>query len=189
MKDKKIQSYWNEKWAVVPFEDAFIVPHYEVSNYGRLKSFMVEPVHGKLIKGSVIQGYKSLNIKLIGGKNVSTYLHKLVADFFVHRPNEESKYVIHLDFDKLNNHFENLKWATLDEVIEHNRTNPAVLNRRIPERTSNYKLTVSKVRLIKKMLRNAKSRIKMIAKQFGVTHTQINRIKTERNWRNVKIDD
>ena len=43
--------------------------------------------------------------------------------------------------------------------------------------------------MIKKMLKSDKNRLKMIAKQFGITHTQLNRIRSGENWKNVKIDD
>ena len=97
--------------------------------------------------------------------------------------------MIHLDFDKQNNRVENLKCVTKDEMVEHNRLNPAVINRKIPLRNSNYKLSEPKVRIIKKLLKNDKSRLKTIAKQFGITHTQLNRIRSGENWKNVKIDD
>jgi DNA-binding Xre family transcriptional regulator len=32
------------------------------------------------------------------------------------------------------------------------------------------------------MLRSDKNRLKMIAKQFGITHTQLNRIRSGENW-------
>ena len=91
MNDKKNQSYWNERWAVIVFEGVENPPHYEVSNYGRLRSFQNEEKGGTIIKGSVIQGYRSLNIRLSGGKTINRYVHKLVADHFVERINEESK--------------------------------------------------------------------------------------------------
>jgi transcriptional regulator with PAS, ATPase and Fis domain len=71
----------------------------------------------------------------------------------------------------------------------HNRENPAVIDRVIPKRTKNYKLTESKVIMIKKMLRSDKNRLKMIAKQFGITHTQLNRIRSGENWGHVKLDE
>lgn len=188
MTDKKNQNYWNEKWVVITFDGIENPPHYEVSNYGRLRSFQNEEKGGTIIKGSVIQGYRSLNIRISGGKTINRYVHKLVADLFVERQSQESKYVIHLDFDKQNNRAENLKWVTKDQMVEHNRLNPAVINRKVPLRNSNYKLTEPKVRIIKKMLKNDKSRLKTIAKQFGITHTQLNRIRSGENWKNVKID-
>jgi len=185
---KKNISFWNEKWIVIPFPEVENPPSYKVSNYGRLKSFQNEPLEGNIIVGSKIQGYKSLNIRAQGNKSLNRYVHKLVADFFVSKDDNESrKFVLHLDHDKLNNHWENLKWATREEMTLHNRENPAVKDRIIPKRTKNYKLTESKVIMIKKMLKSDKNRLKMIAKQFGITHTQLNRIRSGENWGHVKL--
>jgi hypothetical protein len=186
--EKRTSNYWNEKWVAINFEGVENPPRYEVSNYGRLKSFQNDPKDGTLINGSIIQGYRSLNIRT-GGKTINRYFHKLIAELFLNRESPEQKYVIHLDHDKKNNHFQNLKWVTKEEMIEHNRTSPNILNREIPRRTRNYKLTESKVKMIKKLLKNEKNRLKMIAKQFGITHTQLNRIRSGENWKHVTIDD
>jgi hypothetical protein len=183
------RSFWNEKWAKILFDEIENAPHYEVSNYGRLKSFQNNPKEGVVIKGSVIQGYRSLNIRVAGGKTINRYVHKLVAEHFAEKPDADHNFVIHLDFDKQNNHFENLKWVTKAEMIDHNRENPAFINRVIPRRTKNYKLTESKVRIIKKLLKNDNNRLKMIAKQFGITHTQLNRIRSGENWKHVTVED
>jgi hypothetical protein len=188
MPEKRTSNFWNEKWIAINFEGVENPPRYEVSNYGRLKSFQNEPKDGTLINGSIIQGYRSLNIRT-GGKTINRYFHKLIAELFLNRETPEQKFVIHLDHDKKNNHFQNLKWVTKDEMIEHNRTSPNILNREIPRRTRNYKLTESKVKMIKKLLKNEKNRLKMIAKQFGITHTQLNRIRSGENWKHVTIDE
>lgn len=188
-KVSKNSSFWNEKWIQIPFADVENPPKYQVSNYGRLKSFQNDPVHGEIIGGSKIQGYKSLNIRVKGNKSINRYVHKLVAEFFLKKESEESKFVVHLDHDKLNNYWENLKWVTRDQMTIHNRENPAVKDKVIPRRTKNYKLTESKVLMIKKMLKSDKNRLKMIAKQFGITHTQLNRIRSGENWGHVKLED
>lgn len=179
----------SEEWRKIPIEVEGLEnpPHYEISNYGRLKSFQ-NSSDGQLLKGSIIQGYKSLNIRLPKGKSFNRYVHKLVAGFFVEKSSEDHKYVIHKDFDKLNNTFSNLSWVTRDEMIEHNKLNPNVVNRPRPAVSKNYKLTESKVRMIKKMLKSDSTRLKMIAKQFGITHTQLNRIRSGENWGHVTID-
>lgn len=181
---------WAEKWTpiVIDVEGVEQPPRYEVSNFGRLRSFQ-NSEKGKIIKGSVIQGYRSLNIRLPKGKSFNRYVHKLVAETFVEKPSIDHKFVIHLDFDKQSNHFENLKWVTKDEMVAHNKLNPAVINKPIPRRTKNYKLTETKVIMIKKMLQHDSTRLKMIAKQFGITHTQLNRIRSGENWGYVKIDE
>ncbi len=181
---------WAEKWSpiVIDVEGVEQPPRYEVSNFGRLRSFQ-NTEKGEIIKGSVIQGYRSLNIRLPKGKSFNRYVHKLVAETFVEKPSIDHKFVIHLDFDKQSNHFENLKWVTKDEMVAHNKLNPAVINKPIPRRTKNYKLTETKVIMIKKMLQHESTRLKMIAKQFGITHTQLNRIRSGENWGYVKIDE
>lgn len=188
MTEKRTSNYWNEKWVLIQFDGVENPPRYEVSNFGRMKSFQNDSKDGTLINGSTIQGYRSLNIRT-GGKTINRYFHKLVAELFLTRDNPEQTYVIHLDHDKKNNHYQNLKWVTKEEMIEHNRTSPNILNREIPRRTRNYKLTESKVKMIKKLLKNEKNRLKMIAKQFGITHTQLNRIRSGENWKHVTIDD
>jgi hypothetical protein len=181
---------WTEKWTpiVIDVEGVEKPPRYEVSNFGRLRSFQ-NNVKGEIIKGSVIQGYKSLNIRLPKGKSFNRYVHKLIAENFVEKPSIDHKFVIHLDFDKQSNHYKNLKWATKDEMVAHNKLNPAVINKPIPKRTKNYKLTETKVIMIKKMLQHDNTRLKMIAKQFGITHTQLNRIRSGENWGYVKNDE
>lgn len=194
--DKKNQSYWNERWVAIEFVGVENPPRYEVSNYGRLRSFQTtsrqlglgQPnAEGIIIKGSVIQGYRSLNIRSTG-KTLNRYVHKLVAEYFISHENPLQTYVIHLDHDKQNNFSQNLRWVTKEEMIDHNRENPNLKNRVIPLRTRNYKLTESKVKIIKKLLRNDKNRLKMIAKQFGITHTQLNRIRSGENWKHVTIE-
>ncbi|RYF67715.1 MAG: hypothetical protein EOO39_20740, partial [Cytophagaceae bacterium] len=121
MNAKESQSFWNEKWVVIVFEGIENPPHYEVSNYGRLRSFQsasatrlgigASQTTSKFIKGSVIQGYRSLNIRS-GGKTLNRYVHKLVAEHFSNREQPDQTFVIHLDHDKQNNYHHNLRWVT-----------------------------------------------------------------------------
>ena len=182
-----IVNYWNEKWERIDFPEFDNQIHYEISNYGRIKSFQ-NTQEGVLIQGSLIQGYQSLNVRF-QNKSVNHYLHKLVAKHFCQQKSPKDTFVIHLDYNKLDNRADNLQWADRSKVTEHNKNNPSVVNRLIPLRTKNYKLTEGKVMLIKQMLKSDKSRLKMIAKQFGITHTQLNRIRSGENWKQVKLAD
>ena len=182
-----IVNYWNEKWERIDFPEFDNQIHYEISNYGRIKSFQ-NTQEGVLIQGSLIQGYQSLNVRF-QNKSVNHYLHKLVAKHFCQQNSPKDTFVIHLDYNKLDNRADNLQWADRSKVTEHNKNNPSVVNRLIPLRTKNYKLTEGKVMLIKQMLKSDKSRLKMIAKQFGITHTQLNRIRSGENWKQVKLLD
>ncbi|HQV00315.1 MAG: hypothetical protein JNK61_04065 [Bacteroidia bacterium] len=123
--------------------------------------------------------------------NKAFLIHKLVGQNFCRKPNSNYQFVIHLDYNKLNNKYDNLKWATQAEVTQHSATNPLVLKaikarrgKRI-EGANNYKLTESKVMIIKKRIAEGKP-LRTIAKQFKVSETQILRIKRKINWANVK---
>jgi hypothetical protein len=173
-----------EKWKELKFD--VDLPHgkYEVSNYGRVKSYATRET-GKIIKGSNVNGYQAIMVRFDKRITQSYYVHRLVAEMFVPKDHKDQHYVIHLDYDKGNNHFDNLRWASERELADHNNKNPRVLKKRV----TGYKLTESDVRVIKKMLKNKKTRVAQIARQFGVTHTQLTRIKNGVNWAHVKVED
>ena len=104
-------------------------------------------------------------------------MHKILAQHFLEQ--NDGVYVIHLDYDKLNNHIDNLKWVTKREKEIHQFSNPSY------KRPA--KLSENDVRRIKKMLNdpNRRTRLKMIAKRFGVSTMQLQRIKTGENWGHV----
>jgi predicted DNA binding protein len=137
-----------------------------------------------LVKESFINGYQTLPLKQeINKKSTSRYVHKLVAEHFLERG--DGIYVIHLNYDKLNNKVENLKWSTKKEKETHQFSNPDYINR--PKKRTYSKLTEAKVRLIKRKIHdpNRRTRMKMIAKQFGISEMQLYRIKSGENWGTV----
>jgi len=162
------------------------LPHakYEVSNYGRIKSYSTRET-GKIIKGSNVNGYQAIMVRFDKRITQSYYVHRLVAESFIPKDNDNQVYVTHLDYDKSNNHLSNLKWVSERELADHNNKNPKVLKKRV----TGYKLTESDVKVIKKMLKNEKTRYSQIARQFGITHTQLNRTRKGHNWGHVTIDD
>jgi hypothetical protein len=153
------------------------IPGYHVSDLGRIKS------KRGIIKGSMVQGYNVLTVR-IAGKSLTKYVHKLVAEYFVEKQ-EAKTFVLHRDGVKANNWADNLFWATKQEMVDHVRR-IAVRGVQERKRKKNCKLTEGKVRLIKKLLQT-QMRLSYIAKQFGITHTQLNRIKKGENWGKVTI--
>jgi len=171
-----------EVWRNVEIEGNVVNKAYQISNYGRIKSL------NGLLKGSELQGYKSLNIR-VKDKSVNLYVHRLVAEYFIATLDVEKTYVIHLDYDKLNNHYQNLKWVSKDEMIEHNRRRPGILKRSlIPSKLFKFgKLSESQVRKIKTCLRDKDYKnFSSLAKLFGISHTQLNRIRKGTNWTEVQ---
>lgn len=176
-----IRNYWKEEWKEIEFDDKIAENQkFKISNYGRLINSKEDK--DTLVKQYFINGYQNLPLKQkVNGKQTSRYVHKLVAQHFLDK--NDGVCVIHLDYDKTNNHIDNLKWATKREKEVHQFTNPEYKNlkRRIPY---NAKLTETKVKLLKRKLNdpNRRTRLKMIAKQFGISEMQLHRIKTGENW-------
>lgn len=177
-------NFVGEIWKLIRISGMASNEIYEISNFGRIKSFKVDKENGIIIKGSTLKGYKILNVRLEEDKRTTKYIHKLVAENFIPKDNEQQQYVIHLDFDKNNNHIENLKWVTRETMFAHQKINPNYKRGAI-----NYsKLTETDVIRLKKKLARGKNKLYKLAKEFGITHTQLNRIRKGENWGHVTID-
>ncbi|WP_224491248.1 HNH endonuclease [Robertkochia flava] len=161
---------------------------YKISNYGRVISFK-HHLEGKLLEPGKVGGYAVITAIRKNKKNDLVYIHRAVAELFLENE-EEKKFVIHLDYDKLNNTSDNLAWATRSELTLHNSKNPRVIRAKEKKKTqrSYAKLTEAKVKLIKRKINdpNRKTRMKMIAKQFGISEMQLYRIKSGENWGSVE---
>ena len=121
------------------------------------------------------------------GKGKGFLVHRLVAINFCEKPSIAHKFVIHLDHKKDNNYYRNLKWVTRAEATVHMKKDPNYVNSRAQQRGRGQKLTIDRVKLIKQKLALGKTRMKMIAKQFGISEMQLYRIKAGINWGYVKI--
>lgn len=188
------KTYWDEVWKPVHFHGISQSDKYEISNYGRVKKWVEKKNDWVIQKPSNVNGYAYFSFKteesILNRKRVTKSLHRLVAEEFVPKPSEEHDNVIHLDFNKWNNHINNLKWTTRKEMFSHSRKSPrtaAAIERRKGEIT-NSKLTETEVMRLKKKLKRGKTPLYKIAKEFGITHTQLNRIRRGENWAHIKID-
>ena len=192
----QIRIYPNEQFKEIEV-DLSMQLRYAISNKGRLVSFSDEIENGRILKGSLSDGYPTFRFKVKKeGKIVNKYLflYKLVAQYFIPKKSDDQTYVLHLDYVRNNDDISNLRWATKAEMMEHSRKSPHVIRakKNLIEhniKADGRKLTTTKVMLIKKMLARPeqKTRLKMIAKQFGVSEMQIRRIASGENWGHVKI--
>jgi len=176
------RNYPGEIWKKLQIADLHPSERYEISNYGRIKSFKTYP-QGKIIKIPKIRGYRAIVLKMKNNKPVTKYIHKLVAEHFLPKESELQQYVIHIDFDKENNHVSNLRWVTRFTMYAHQKINP---NYKRGKRY-NAKLTEEQVLDIKRKLQDKSVKLSVIAREFGITHTQLNRIRQGRNWAHVKV--
>ena len=191
-----IRVYPNEEFKEIIIEDKLRL-RYAVSNKGRLISFVDDIKFGRILKGGRADGYKMFryNVTIDGKmKTKHKFISKLVAELFIPKTSEDQTYVLHLDRIRDNDDHRNLKWATREEMLGHSRNSPFAKQARLNLVQHNLKadgrkLTVTKVMLIKKLLANPnqRTRLKMIAKQFGVSEMQISRIKSGENWNHIKI--
>ncbi|GEM_PF-4238663 len=55
-KDQKLRKLEGEEWREIPYTDKY----YQVSNYGRVKSFCYDSVNGRIIRPGVIRFFTML---------------------------------------------------------------------------------------------------------------------------------
>jgi hypothetical protein len=191
-----IRFYPGEKFRQVEI-DYPLKNKYAVSDRGRLISYTEKFEDGRLLKGHDSDGYKTLRyVMRNNGKAASKnlFVFRLIADLFIPKTSEDQCHVLHLDHSRSNDNVSNLKWATYAEMMEHRKTSPHVIRskRQLQEhnrKSDGRKLTITKVIHLKKLLQdpNRKTRLKMLAKQFGISEMQVSRIKNGENWGRIKV--
>lgn len=159
---------------------------YAVSSLGRLASYAEDLYEdGKLLRGSLTTGYRSLNLHLTEGKG-TIYIHREVAKLFLKKTSPRQKYVVHLNHDRLDNRAANLRWANPDELNAHQQSSPAkqAYKERQASRTRGLKLTSTQVRAIKKTLADPRRRLtyRQLAEKYGVSEMTLYRIRSGENW-------
>ena len=177
----------NEEWRELTCEGFESKGNYFISNLGRVKSVALDP-KGKVLKTHLIDGYEALTLRMVSRKSSMRYIHKLVAINFIKNEQPERTFVIHKDYDKLNNQVRNLKWVSKSELEEHLKHNP---NKKIIFGQRHYsKLDETTVIRLKKRIfdPNRRTRLKLLAKEFGISEMQLYRIKRGENWANVGIN-
>ena len=186
-----IKSISGEVWKPLQFPGwKHLRKQYALSSNGRIASYSENVLEdGKLLNGSLTTGYKTLNLHR-PGNNGTLYVHREIARLFLKKPSPKHRYVIHLNHNKTDNSVKNLKWATLEEMIEHQQSSPAkVAYKKVQaNRSHGLKMNATQVRSIKKTLesKNRKLTIRQLAEKYGVSEMTLYRIKSGENWSKVK---
>ncbi len=162
---------------------------YAVSDTGRIASYKNELLEdGKLLNGSLTTGYRTLNLHRPNNKG-TLYIHRELARIFHKKPSTKHAYVIHKNHNKLDNRIINLKWATLEEMIEHQQKSPAkkAYKQKQANRTEGLKLTSAQVKKIKNILNSRKRNItiRQLAENYKVSEMTMYRIKSGENWKRI----
>lgn len=122
------------------FDDQFFIPYYRNTNYGINKSGVCKNIfRNKVMKYDEARDYKRIEMKVLGIRK-RPRVHVMVAETFIRERNpinfetlnddimifnNHMMEVNHKDFNKANNHVNNLEWLTHRENIQHyfNNTN------------------------------------------------------------------
>lgn len=187
--DSGIKSFFDEEWVLMKHSrhESKTMDYY-VSNYGRVKAYSRKFNTWRLTQGSKDKrGLYNISFRSTENINVRFFIHKFVAEHFVDKPTEDCEYIIHKDGNKTNNHFSNLLWMTHRDWIEELKRRGSFKPKQKMERKAKHiKMTPAKVALLKRSLLMGKTRKKMLAKRFGITHTQLNRIESGENWGDIE---
>ena len=179
IKKTNLRKLDDEIWMFIPETE----DKYQVSNYGRIKSFCYNGSKGRIVKCGNIKGYKSINIK-VNGKRKTLLIHKLVATLFIPQPDKSKDVVTHKDWNKLNNRVDNLEWLSRQESFDRAQDKLIEARKRRGRVVTNSKLNERDVSAIKDMLGKGRKQ-KVIAKLFCVSEMQISRIKNNSSWSEV----
>ncbi|MEC4003785.1 HNH endonuclease [Flavobacterium sp. SUN052] len=193
----KVQFYPNEEFREITMPTKMRL-RYAISNKGRLLSYEDDMKFGRILKGSLTDGYRLFKYKIYTEDkkmiNKHLFFSRLVAEYFLKKENDNQIFVLHLDRVRDNDDVRNLRWATKEEMMEHSKNSPFVkqAKKNLLEfniKRDGRKLTSTDVIRIKKTLarKDQPTRMRIIAKQFGVSEMQIYRIKTGENWGHIKI--
>jgi len=180
MTERNLRKIVDEEWKQIPFADG----RYEISSYGRVKSFTYDKEKGRILSPGLTKGFQTVTFKTEGSKK--TFLvHKLVAEVFVPKENENETIVIHLDWNKKNNHYSNLKWVTREQSYERIMPRLQEINK-IKNKgiVRNSKLKPEDVKVLKSMLEKGIKQ-NVVAKLFSISEMQVTRIKRGENWAKV----
>jgi hypothetical protein len=166
-------------------------PLYEVSDYGRVRSwngYKTERRSSPKYLTFGIQGkssnYRRPIVVLVANKKNSTRrVSRLVLEAFgVQRPT--NKHVCaHNDGNPENNNINNLRWATLKENSEDSRKHGT---RPRGSLNGSSKLTESDIPEIIKLKKGGMSSY-ALAKQYKVCHTTILNVFNRKQWKHVKV--
>ncbi|MCT4590027.1 MAG: NUMOD4 motif-containing HNH endonuclease [Carboxylicivirga sp.] len=180
MNERKLRKIEDEQWKELTFTDK----RYEISNYGRIKSYCYDKINGRIVKLGNIKGFFNVSLRVQGQKK-SYLVHKLTAEYFVDKTAEDQDVVIHLDWNKQNNYFTNLQWVTKAESYKRMHKVLQEARKKAGKVVTSSKLSKNDVAVIKGMLEKGVKQ-NLIAKLFCVSEMQVSRIARKENWAEIE---
>ena len=171
----ELENFDGEQWRDVAGYEG----RYQISNYGRVKSFQKNQV--KILKPHLhTGGYLQVNL----GRQKRFKIHRLVAETFLDNPLHLAE-VDHIHGNKMDNYFKNLKWVTLKENKRR-----AFKNGLYPsgEKNCRAKLTNEQVRWIRKNYKpyDKKFGQRALVKKFGISPRTLFDVVRGKTYKNIE---
>lgn len=185
--------------------------HYQVSDFGRVRSLDRVSSSGRKLKGKVLKQKITKGYNMVGlskdGKQKNKTVSRLVAKAFT--PNLENKpEVNHVDENKRNNRADNLEWVTSKENANHGtrkdrigkyvRENPHLYEkgwkslerfnkRRLDKKVAMIDAKTNEIIKVFDSRKEANLYLGLSPKSTGITDVISGRIKTSRGykWKNL----
>lgn len=162
------------KKKIPSFQNYAICPHGEVIS---IKTGNILKTHKN------IRSYQRICLRK-ESKSYHRFVHCLVAETFI-GPRPEGKQVDHIDGNKDNNHYYNLRYLTQEEN----------LSRRVPmgkmRKGSNHGMSkisenqAKEIRLRHKRYHRTKSNTNELAKEYGISPSMVRLIINRINWKHI----
>lgn len=157
---------------------------YQVSNTGKVRNAK----SGNLLSLNRLTkcGYRKAALYLENRKSKECRIHRLVAETFISNPDNKET-VNHKDGDKLNNHVNNLEWATRSEQVFHSYE-LGLKNPLSGTSSPHSKLTDDQVREIRSLYIPQSKEFGAVAlsKKYNVSHRVILLVAKGKSYKHVK---
>ena len=186
---QKVKTLAGEVWQKVDFGKPTLHFDYFISNLGRIKSYHKRTTGERILKGSVDhRGFHRLHIRLADKTYGELALHIFIGTHFCEKPSDDYNHAVHLDYNRSNNKYTNIKWMNHQEWKEYMQNSPTYKDTR-KKKEKHYRMNSEKVHLLKTLLKAKSFKKKILAEAFGITPMQIYRIEKGFNWDHVTISD
>ena len=158
----------------------------KLNNYSNYRIYSDGRVYSELVNKFISPTFdtgKYLQVTLVSDdkKRNTIKVHRLVASAFIPNLNEDRE-INHKDFNKENNHVENLEWCNRSYNVKYNFSNRNYIKQ--IEKVS--PLNREQVKVIPELINYGFS-IKLIAKLFNVGHITIRNIVAGKTWKVLNL--
>jgi hypothetical protein len=167
-----------DEWRIIPGTDGI----YSANASGCIRRELINTGIPRIVRGSPnSQGYLCCTLYLTG-RRIPSKIHTLIAMTFM-GPRPPGYHVNHISGIKTDNAITNLEYVTLEENLAHARRMGIAGGGLSGAANPTAKLTDDQVRSIRQ--RRPAVRLRDLAKEYGVTITNISHIARRKTWRHI----